>query len=53
MGATLGDTLTKPHPQGGFAFGRITASLALAAAMVLLILAAPSLRSPALDIRKE
>jgi uncharacterized membrane-anchored protein len=44
LGATLGDTLTKSHAQGGFAFGRIGASLAIAAAMVLLITAAPNLR---------
>jgi uncharacterized membrane-anchored protein len=53
LGATLGDTLTKPHAQGGFAFGRITASLAIAAAMVLLILAAPGLRRPAIEVAKE
>jgi uncharacterized membrane-anchored protein len=53
LGATLGDTLTKPHAQGGFAFGRITASLVIAAAMMLLILPAPSLRRPANEISKE
>ena len=46
LGATLGDTLTKPHAQGGFAFGRIAASLLIALAMVALIAAAPSLRRP-------
>ncbi len=40
LGATLDDTLTKPHAQGGFAFGRVTASLAIGAAMVALIDAA-------------
>jgi uncharacterized membrane-anchored protein len=34
FGATLGDTLTKPHAEGGLALGRISASLALAALMV-------------------
>ena len=47
LGATLGDTLTKPHEQGGFAFGRITASLVIAAVMALLIALAPRLRRPA------
>jgi uncharacterized membrane-anchored protein len=37
LGATLGDTLTKPHLKGGLALGRITCSLAIAAAMVVLI----------------
>jgi uncharacterized membrane-anchored protein len=53
VGATLGDTLTKPHAQGGFAFGRITASLAIGAAMVLLIAAAPSLRTSTLRTWNE
>jgi uncharacterized membrane-anchored protein len=43
LGATLGDTLTKPHAQGGFALGRIVASLVLAAIMIVLI-SATSLR---------
>jgi uncharacterized membrane-anchored protein len=43
LGATLGDTLTKPTAQGGLNFGRITSSLVLAAGMVLLI-ATTSLR---------
>ena len=34
LGATLGDTLTKSHAEGGLALGRITSSLAIAAAMV-------------------
>ncbi len=37
LGATLGDTLTKPHDQGGLALGRITSSLVIAAAMVVVI----------------
>ncbi|MGC1187483.1 MAG: hypothetical protein WA871_08825 [Candidatus Acidiferrales bacterium] len=37
LGATLGDTLTKPHEQGGLALGRITSSLTIAAAMVVVI----------------
>jgi uncharacterized membrane-anchored protein len=37
LGATLGDTLTKPRADGGLEIGRITSSLAIAAAMVVLI----------------
>jgi uncharacterized membrane-anchored protein len=37
LGATLGDTLTKPHDQGGLALGRITSSLVIAALMVVVI----------------
>jgi uncharacterized membrane-anchored protein len=37
LGATLGDTLTKPHEEGGLALGRITSSLVIAAAMILVI----------------
>ena len=46
LGATLGDTLTKPADQGGLNFGRITSSLVIAAGMVVLI-AATSLRKRA------
>jgi uncharacterized membrane-anchored protein len=35
LGATLGDTLTKPLAEGGFALGRITSSLTIAAVMVV------------------
>jgi uncharacterized membrane-anchored protein len=37
LGATLGDTLTKPRADGGLEIGRITCSLAIAAAMVVLV----------------
>jgi uncharacterized membrane-anchored protein len=37
LGATLGDTLTKAHSEGGLALGRITSSLVIAAAMVIII----------------
>jgi uncharacterized membrane-anchored protein len=48
LGATLGDTLTKSHADGGLAFGRITSSLALAAGMVIVIaLALRAVRAPA------
>ncbi|MBW4586073.1 hypothetical protein G7B40_025500 [Aetokthonos hydrillicola Thurmond2011] len=35
LGATLGDTLTKPHSQGGFELSRITSSLVIMALMVV------------------
>lgn len=35
LGATLGDTLTKPHDQGGLALGRILSSLVIAALMTV------------------
>lgn len=38
LGATLGDTLTKSHAEGGFNLSRITASLVIAALMVIGIL---------------
>jgi uncharacterized membrane-anchored protein len=37
LGATLGDTLTKPHEEGGLGMGRITTSLVIAAAMVIMV----------------
>lgn len=37
LGATLGDTLTKPHAEGGLALGRIVSSLVIAVAMMLVI----------------
>ena len=43
LGATLGDTLTKAHADGGLNFGRITSSLVIAAGMIVLI-ATTSLR---------
>ena len=45
LGATLGDTLTKPRNEGGLALGRIESSLVIAAAMIAVI-AFTSLRSP-------
>ena len=47
LGATLGDTLTKAHAQGGFAFGRIAATAVIGVLMVVLIAASPRLRRPA------
>lgn len=35
LGATLGDTLTKSHQEGGFALGRIQSSLVIAACMAV------------------
>ncbi|HET9010790.1 MAG TPA: hypothetical protein VFN38_03200 [Gemmatimonadaceae bacterium] len=43
LGATLGDTLTKPVADGGLNFGRFTSSLVIGAGMVILI-ATTSLR---------
>ena len=43
LGATLGDTLTKPGPQGGLGLGRFTSSIAIAVVMVALV-ATTSLR---------
>jgi uncharacterized membrane-anchored protein len=37
LGATLGDTLTKSHSEGGLALGRIDSSLTILAAMVIII----------------
>jgi len=46
LGATVGDLLTKPHEDGGMAFGRITASVVILVAMAALISASPKLRKP-------
>jgi uncharacterized membrane-anchored protein len=37
LGATLGDTLTKPNADGGLNLSRITSSLVIAAIMVVMI----------------
>jgi uncharacterized membrane-anchored protein len=47
LGATLGDTLTKPHVQGGLDFGRFLATGVIGAAMIVAILLTPKLRRPA------
>jgi len=49
LGATLGDTLTKSHAQGGLDFGRFLATGIIALAMVALIAVTPRLRRPAGD----
>ena len=41
LGATLGDLLDKPVANGGFALGRISASMALAAVMIAMIAVFP------------
>jgi len=38
LGATLGDTLTKSHSEGGLELGRISSSLLIAAVMIVTIL---------------
>jgi uncharacterized membrane-anchored protein len=40
LGATLGDTLTKPHEEGGFDLSRIASSLVISALMFVAILLA-------------
>jgi uncharacterized membrane-anchored protein len=40
LGATLGDTLTKPHAEGGLELSRIVSSLVIAALMVVLVILA-------------
>jgi uncharacterized membrane-anchored protein len=50
LGATLGDTLTKPTDDGGMNLGRITTSGAMAVAMILVV-AATSLRRRADPVR--
>jgi len=48
LGATLGDTLTKPRAEGGLALGRFTSSLTIALAMIVLVaLTAQRNRAPA------
>lgn len=47
LGATLGDTLTKPHEQGGLQFGRFLATFVIALVMVGLVWITPRLRRPA------
>jgi uncharacterized membrane-anchored protein len=38
LGATLGDTLTKPHEAGGLNLSRITSSLVIAALMIVMVI---------------
>ncbi len=47
LGATLGDTLTKPLAQGGLDFGQFAATATIVVAMVVLVLLSPKLRRPA------
>jgi len=48
LGATLGDTLTKPHTQGGFALSRVASTLTMIGAMVVVIsLTSQRKRAPA------
>jgi uncharacterized membrane-anchored protein len=47
LGATLGDTLTKPLAQGGLDFSRFLATGVIAVAMVVLVASTPRLRRPA------
>lgn len=45
LGATLGDTLTKPHAQGGLALGRISSSAVIAVVMVIAVAVTPLRRA--------
>lgn len=47
LGATLGDTLTKPHADGGFDLNRISASLVIAVIMAIGIFLTARRRKPA------
>jgi uncharacterized membrane-anchored protein len=47
LGATLGDTLTKPFAQGGLNLGRISSSLVILVVMILLIAVTRLRRRPA------
>jgi uncharacterized membrane-anchored protein len=47
LGATLGDTLTKTHAQGGLDLGTLPSSLALAVAMIVLVFFAARKAAPA------
>ena len=56
LGATLGDTLTKPHAEGGLDLGRITSSLVIAAVMLVLIILTnrrAELRPASSDLERE
>ena len=46
LGATLGDTLTKPHVQGGLDFDRFAATGIISAALAALVAVTPRLRRP-------
>jgi uncharacterized membrane-anchored protein len=50
LGATLGDTLTKPHAEGGLALGRITSSLTIAAVIVVGIISISRKRQSAVSM---
>jgi uncharacterized membrane-anchored protein len=50
LGATLGDTLTKSHSEGGLGLGRITSSLTILVVMVILI--ALTQRRPRVEERR-
>ena len=53
LGATLGDTLTKPLAQGGLNLSRITSSLVIAAGMVVLIASTSLRKRPSTDTRTQ
>jgi uncharacterized membrane-anchored protein len=50
LGATLGDTLTKPHAQGGLDLGRFGSTFAIAAVMVVIVILTHRRRRPGPEI---
>jgi uncharacterized membrane-anchored protein len=52
LGATLGDTLTKPPAEGGFGLGRFMSTFVIALLMILVI-AVTSLRKRGLQVEKS
>ena len=50
LGATLGDTLTKSHAEGGLGLGRIISSLVIAAAMIVVIALTSQRQRPPLQL---
>ncbi|MGV0029010.1 hypothetical protein [Phormidesmis priestleyi] len=52
LGATLGDTITKPHAEGGFELNRITASLTILALMIIAIVLTSNKTKQMLGLRE-
>ena len=49
LGATLGDTLTKPHADGGLGLGRFASTFTIAAVMVVILVLTSWVRSTSLQ----
>ena len=52
LGATLGDTLTKPHAAGGFDLSRIASSLVIAAFMIVAIIWTERRKQPSASLEE-